>query len=136
MKWGIFLVRLLVGAIFFTFGLNFFLKFLDMPPMEGDAGVYTNLLYGSGYLKVVKILEVIVGVILILGFLVPVVITILTPIAVNILLFEVCILDKPGPMGIGLNVLLLFLIIGYWSAFQNVFNPSVKPFNAKKPVSS
>lgn len=126
MKYAVLVVRLLVGAVFLVFGLNFFLKFLDMPPQEGVAGQFGGILFTTGYLKVVKILEIVGGALLISGILVPVGITILMPIAVNIVLFEVLLAEKPG-IGIAITALLIFLIFGYWKAFANVFNPTIKP---------
>ncbi|MCX7665580.1 MAG: hypothetical protein N2112_08545 [Gemmataceae bacterium] len=131
MKWAVLIARLIVGGVFLVFGLNFFLKFLEMPPVEGNAGQFVGLLYSSGYLKFVKVLEIIGGVILISGILVPVGITVLMPISINILLYEVLLVEKAG-IGVALTGLLAFLIVGYWKAFANVFNPTIKPIGGSQ----
>ena len=37
----------LLSLIYLVFGLNYFLRFLVMPPMQGDAGNFINLLYAG-----------------------------------------------------------------------------------------
>jgi len=54
----------LLALVFIVFGLNFFLHFIPMPPMAGDAGAFAGLLYKTGYLLVVKVLEVSIGILL------------------------------------------------------------------------
>jgi hypothetical protein len=41
--------RLLLGAIFFVFGLNGFLHFIPQPPPTGLAAVFAGGLGASGY---------------------------------------------------------------------------------------
>ena len=59
------IAALLLGLAFIVFGLNFWLQFL---PSKGAPAPesFMGLLYGSGYLAVIKALEVIGGVLLIL----------------------------------------------------------------------
>ena len=54
----------LLGLVFIIFGLNFFLKFIPIPPMEEGAPgtVFMAAMGGSGYLAFVKVLEIIGGV--------------------------------------------------------------------------
>ena len=42
--------RIVLGLIFFVFGLNGFLHFLPQPPMTGPAGAFVGALASSGYL--------------------------------------------------------------------------------------
>ena len=71
-----------------------------------------------------KVLELVGGVLVISGRLVPLGLTILTPIAVNILLFEIFLLGSPG-IGVVLLALCIVLIWAYRSHFAAVF--AVKP---------
>jgi hypothetical protein len=58
MKYAIILARVLLAAIFVIFSLNFWLKFIPMPPPpEGLAGNFIGALFLSGYLAAVKVLE-------------------------------------------------------------------------------
>src|SRR6185369_5652664 len=40
------ILRYLLGTVFFVFGLNGFLHFLPMPPIEGPAGAFLGALVG------------------------------------------------------------------------------------------
>ncbi len=83
----------LLGAAFFTFGLNFFLNFLPMPaPPEGSLAIpFFQATGGSGFMAFVKVCEI-VGAVLVAwprtrnwGLL------LLGPVVVNILAFNIFI---------------------------------------------
>jgi putative oxidoreductase len=94
----------LLGLLFVVFGANHFFHFIPMPPMTGDPAAYMGVMGPSGYMTFVKICEILFGVLLILpktralGFI------LIAPIAVNILLFEVCIAKQPG-IGVALVII-------------------------------
>ena len=62
------IVALLLGVAFIFYGLNFFFKFIPTPsPQTGTpAANFIGAMYGSGYLALIKALEVIGGALLIL----------------------------------------------------------------------
>ena len=126
MFWVVLVARVLVGLPFFVFGLDFFLKFLTMPTPQFPeiATGYITALGASGYMKVVKVLEVIGGALVLSGRLVPLGLVILTPIAVNIALFDLLLIGQPG-LGVVLTGLCLFLVWAYRSHFAPLF--AVKP---------
>ncbi len=125
MKWVVIVVRTLVGTGFAITGLDGFLHFLGMQPPSGNAGTFMTLLVGSGYMYAVKACELLGGLLLVSGRMAPLGITLLMPVAVNILLYEVCLLREPGP-GVVLVPLLAFLIWGYRGAFKSVFTTDAK----------
>jgi hypothetical protein len=102
----------LLALIFIVFGANFFLHFLTMPPMAGDAGTFAGILYTTGFLTIVKVLEITVGAILLFNKTRPLALLLIAPIVVNIFLFEILIAHKPG---IGV----LILIINAIAIYQN-----------------
>jgi hypothetical protein len=62
------IAALLLGLAFVVFGLNFWLHFLPPPPAlpEGSpAKGFIGAMYGSGYLALIKALEIIGGILLI-----------------------------------------------------------------------
>jgi putative oxidoreductase len=121
MKWAVHIVRTLLGAAFLVFGVNYFLNFLEVsPPPSGPASDFLGVLIPSGYLTVVKVLEAAGGLLLITGRWAPLGITLVTPVAVNILLYEVLLLGQPG-IGVALVAMCAFLVIGYWKYFRSVF---------------
>ena len=126
MKWVVIGVRTLVGLVFVVTGLNELLpqRFLDIPPPETEeAKAFLTLLNVSHYLVVVKVLELVGGLLLLSGRAAPLGITLLMPVAVNIFLYEMFLLHKPGPGGV-LVALLAFLIWGYRAYFAPVFTLS------------
>lgn len=126
MKWVVLIARTLVGLVFVAFSLAFFFKLMPQPDdLSERVLAYMGVMGPTGYLTVVKVLELVGGVLLLTGRLAPVGITILTPIVVNILLFELLIADKPG-IGIALTVLCGVLIYGYWPNFRAVFDPRAR----------
>jgi uncharacterized membrane protein YphA (DoxX/SURF4 family) len=102
------IARLILGLIFFIFGLNGFLQFLPMPPLPEKAMNFMGALIQSGYLfTFVKATEVLVGAMLLTGFQVPLALILITPIALNIFLFHLVLV---GPSTVGMAVLILALV--------------------------
>ena len=68
MKLAANIVAALLGAIFIVFGLNFFFHFIAIPPPpEGSAAAaFIGAMYSTGYLKLIKVLEVVGGLLLVL----------------------------------------------------------------------
>ena len=119
------IARVLLGLLFFVFGLNFFLHFMPMPttPPPGQAGAFMGALFSSHYMHAVKLFEVTGGLLLLIGWFVPLGLTLLGPVIVNILLYDI-LLDRTGlPMGIVIAVLALFLVFRYRSAFAGLVRP-------------
>ena len=105
--------RFLLGLIFLVFGLNGFLHFIPMPPPSGVAGQFLGAMFVSNYLLVVSGLQVISGALLLITRYVPLGLTILGPIIVNILLFHALM----SPVAIGLAV---FVTIFWGVVFASV----------------
>lgn len=121
MKIAVIIARVLLGLLFFVFGLNAFIHFIPMQPIPGDAGIFVNLLYAHGWLTFLGLLYVIAGVLLLIGRYVPVGLVILGPILVNILLFHITLAPSGIAAGIIATLLELFLIWAYRPAFQPIF---------------
>jgi uncharacterized membrane protein YphA (DoxX/SURF4 family) len=106
------IARLLLGLIFFVFGLNGFLQFLDMGPMPtGLAGQFIGALFQSHYLWVVAGLQVIGGALLLINRFVPLALVLLGPVIVNILLYH--LLLNPTGIVMALVVAVLWFIVFY-----------------------
>ncbi len=105
------IARLLLGVIFFVFGLNGFLNFLPAQPMPEPAMNFVMGLVGTGYMMpLIKGFEVLAGALLLSGFFVPLALLFLAPIVVNILLFHAIL--SPG-LAVPLVILVLGLIVAY-----------------------
>lgn len=127
MFWVVAAMRILLGLPFLVFGLNFFLHFMqNPPPPEPDtyAGRFMAVLVPSGYFSAVKVFEILGGALVISGRLVPLGLVMLTPVAVNILFYEIFLVGQAGP-GLALVALCAALIWSYRSHFAPLF--AVRP---------
>jgi putative oxidoreductase len=110
--------RLLLGLIFFVFGLNGFLRFLPMGPMPtGLAGQFFVVMTQSHYMVPVFALQLIGGILLLINQFVPLALTILAPIIVNILIFHITMQPAGSPPGTAALILWIVLASRLWSHF-------------------
>jgi putative oxidoreductase len=118
--------RFLLGLIFAIFGLNGFLHFIPMPPPSGVAGEFIGALFISKHLLVVSALQVISGALLLINRYVPLALTILGPIIVNISLYHV--LMNPTGLGLAFFVAILWTVVfaSVRSAFAGIFEARVE----------
>ncbi len=135
--------RIALGAIFLVFGLNFFLRFLPQPPMEGAPLDFILALVASGFvMPIVKAIEVVAGVMLLSNRFVPLALTLLAPIIVVIVGFHTVL----APAGAGLAFVVLGLELALaWShraAFAPMLqaraepSPAVRSRGASSPVTA
>lgn len=111
MKIGTVIARSLLGLIFFVFGMNMFFNFIPLPPPpEGPARQFMISLAVSHYLYVVGALEVVGGALLLGGRLVPLGLSLLGPVIVNILCFHILLEPSGLPMAFLVAALALFLL--------------------------
>ena len=121
MKYAIIIARVLLGLVFAVFGSNAFLHFIPMPPMQGQAGAFIGALVSSGYIYVIALLQVVGGLLLLIGRFIPLGLTLLGPVIVNIMLYHI-FLDPSGlPMAIVISILALFLLWVYRYKFPAIF---------------
>jgi len=114
MKYLPLVARYLLGVIFVIFSLNFWLHFFPMPsPAEGSlAAGFIGALYGSGFLAVVKVFELLGGILLLTGRYVNLALGVLGPIVVVIVLYHVLILEGGYPMAALLGILAIVALSG------------------------
>jgi putative oxidoreductase len=119
-----------------VFGLNGFLHFIPMPLPSGVAGQFLGAIFVSKYLLAVSGLQVISGALLLINRYLPLALTILGPIIVNILLFH----GLMNPAGLGLAVFVTIfwglVFVSVRSAFAGIFQARVdtKTAPARRPV--
>jgi len=101
MKIAEIIARILLGLVFVVFGSNAFLHFIKAPPMSGPAGDFINAMMDSGYVKVVGFCQVAGGLLLLLGRFVPLGLTLLGPVIVNILCYHIFLNHEGWQVGGG-----------------------------------
>ena len=115
------IARVLLGCVFIFFGLNFFLQFLHMPPPpSGPAGDFAKALFVSHYFYAVGSLQLVGGVLCLVGRFVPLALTLLGPVIVNILLFHILLNPAGLPLAIIVTVLALIVLWHHRAAFAGL----------------
>jgi putative oxidoreductase len=118
------IARILLGLVFVFFGSNAFLHFLPMPPLpQGVTGEYLHAFFASGYVYVIGGFQVIGGLLLLIGRFVPLGLTILAAIIVNIWAFHLLMAPEGLPPAVVVTVLELFLIWSYRDRFAGILQP-------------
>jgi putative oxidoreductase len=118
------IARFLLGLIFLVFGLNGFFHFIPMPPPTGVAGQFFGALYVSNYLVVIFLLQIVGAILLLLNRYVPLALTLLAPIIVNVL---VHLLMAPSglPLALVVTVLWVLVFLNVYSAFSGLLQQRV-----------
>jgi uncharacterized membrane protein YphA (DoxX/SURF4 family) len=112
--------RILLGLIFFVFGLNFFLHFIPQPPPSGPSGAFAGAMFATGYLFVlIKVVEVVSGTLLLAGRFVPLALAVLAPIVIKIVFFHAFL----APAGIALAMVVLALELFLAWSYRSVYRP-------------
>jgi hypothetical protein len=124
MKIVVVIARSLLGLMFLVFGLNMFLNFIPAPPPPpGVAGQFSQLLLTTHYMYAVGAVMGVSGILLLFNRYVPLGLTLLGPVLVNILLFH--ILMMPSTIWMGLFATVLWLLVAYRvrAEFAPLFRP-------------
>ena len=129
--------RLLLGAIFFVFGLNGFFGFLPQPEVTPEGGAFLGALAATGYLfPLLKGIEVLSGALLLSNRLVPLALVLLAPIVVNIVAFHAFL--SPG-LALPLTIVALGSYLAYTrrDAYRPLFDrPARRTVEPEAPAST
>ena len=122
------IARVLLGLLFVVFGLNGFLHFIPLPPLPDKAGNLLGAFAAAGYMfPLIKGTEVLAGLALLSGRFVPLALTVLAPVVVNIAAFHLFL--TPGDVGLALLLVALeaYLAYAYRGSFRAVLAAGAKP---------
>lgn len=127
MKIASLIARYLLGLIFLVFGLNGFFHFIPQGPNpEGLPGQFISVLMASHYMIPVSALQVAGGVLLLINRFVPLALTILGPIIVNILFVHVLLLPAGLPLAVVVTIVWILVFLSVRSAFAGLFQSQVQ----------
>jgi putative oxidoreductase len=111
----------LLGLMFLVFGLNPFLHFLPAVLPSGLAGQFLSVLIQSHYVLFVGAVQVAGGVLLLANRYVPLALTLLGPVIVNILLYHL-LMDRAGaPLAVIVTILWGLLFFRHRQYFSSLF---------------
>lgn len=120
-------LRILLGVIFVVFGLNGFLNFIPVP----DFHPFVGILVESGYMYLIKVVEVAGGALLVTNRFVPLGLTLLTPVVVNIAAYHALLDARNGGVGLVLVLITAALLWTYRSAFAPLLESRRRPVSRK-----
>jgi uncharacterized membrane protein YphA (DoxX/SURF4 family) len=119
------IARVLMGLVFFVFGLNGFLKFMPMPPKLPDL---IEAFIASGYMMpLIAGTQVVSGALLLANRFVPLALALIAPVVVNIFLFHIYIDPQGLVIAIVVCALELWLAWSYRAAFAPMLAAKVTP---------
>ena len=122
MKIAAVISRYLLGLLFSVFGLNGFLHFIHQPPPANPVALqFFVAVSTSHYMMVVFLVQLVAGLLLLMGRFVPLALAVLAPVLVNILNYHITM--DPGGIGPGLTAAILWVIVflRYRSSFAHIF---------------
>ena len=121
MKYIFVIARVLLGLVFTIFGLNAFLHFFPSPPVPGLAGQFMGALLGSKYYVIAFGTELMGGALLLSNRYVPLALTLLGPVIVNILSFHMFLDSENVAPAIVVTVLWFVVFSQARSSFAGLF---------------
>ena len=119
MKIVVLICRILLGLMFFVFGLNNLLHFLHMPLPSGDALTWYGIMAAHHWMNFVGVIMTVAGLLLLVNRFVPLALTLLAPLIVNILLYHALL----WPHGVGPAILALLLELVLIAVYFRSFTP-------------
>ena len=122
MKIAALISRFLLGLVFFVFGLNGFLHFIPTPPLPPTtAGRFAGALLESHFVFVVSGVQLVCGVLLLVNRYVPLALTLLGPVIVNIFFYHL-LMDRIGlPTAVVVVILWVILFVRHRQYFSGLF---------------
>jgi uncharacterized membrane protein YphA (DoxX/SURF4 family) len=125
-RYATIVTRVLTGLLFATTGLNGFLMFLPAPDpstLAPEGVAFSAALYATGYmLQLASGVQLLSGILLIVGRFVPLALAMLAPMVVNIFLFHVFL----EPSGTVMAVLVVAAEVGLAWAYRDKFRPMLQ----------
>jgi putative oxidoreductase len=116
------IARYLLALIFLVFGLNGFFHFIPMPPTpDGPASSFMGAMFLTHFLVVVFLLQIVPAVLLFANRYVPLALTLLGPVIVNIFLFHAFMQPSGLPLAFIVVILWLLVFRGVRPAFNGIF---------------
>lgn len=128
MKTAATISRYLLGLLFTVFGLNGFLHFIPQPSPTSQAAIqYLTVLSASHYFVLIFLMQLVAGLLLLVNRFVPLALTMLAPILVNVLLFH-SLMDPAGlPVSALATILWLVVFLSVRPAFAGLFQARTVP---------
>ncbi|MFO8233894.1 MAG: DoxX family membrane protein [Bacteroidales bacterium] len=121
------IIRIVLGVVLVIFGLNHFFQFMSMPQPPEPAMKFLGALGESGFMwPLIGLVQVISGVLLVLGRYVLLGLTLFAPLAIGILLYHLSLDLAGGLPGYIVFILELLLVIAYYEHFRPLLKSKIE----------
>ena len=124
------IARYLLGLMFVIFGVNGFAHFLPQPPPSSAFAMqFLTVMSASHYMVPVFLIQILGGVLLLTGRYVPLALTLLAPVIVNILIYHT-VMD-PGGIAAGLLAAILWVLVflRFRASFRSLLEAQPAPMS-------
>lgn len=121
-KWLVIVIRTLLGLMFVFSGISGIMA--GMNGMEGipaEMVPASQALWDMGIFQMIKVTEIVAGLMLIAGFLPALAAIFLAPICVGVIVFDSQVGPQYLPSGIIVSLANMFLGYAYWDKFKSLF---------------
>jgi uncharacterized membrane protein YphA (DoxX/SURF4 family) len=121
-------LRVVLGLVFTASGATGLLQLASPPPLSGAAAQFMGGLAATGYFfPLLKTVELAAGLLLLSGRFVPLALTLLAPVVVNIAAFHFLLAPPGAPMAAFLVLAEIGLAWLYRDAFAPLLRPAARP---------
>ncbi len=128
MKIAVLIARILMGLMFLVFGADKIVPFMHADMPTGDAGTLMGVMFTHHWILFYGVVEAASGLMLLAGRFVPLALTLLAGMIVNIMLFSLTLGPPAGAIpGLVVGLLEIFLVYAYRAHFAGIFNPRAQP---------
>ena len=127
MKIATIIIRSLLGLLFLAAGANTILNFRPLPPFTGEAAQFMEAMIATHFVFVVALFEVVGGSLLLTRRYPPLGLTLVGPVAINIVAFHSFMAPEGLPAAFVVSALSLFLLWSYRSHFSGLIKPVSSP---------
>ena len=130
MKTTSIVARYLLGLMFTVFGLNGFLNFIHQPPPANPLAIQFLIAVGASHFAAFFFaLQVLGGLLLLSGYLVPLALTVLAAELYNILAFHLTLAPASIAPALVASVLWVLVFLQYRENFKGIFSakPATQP---------
>jgi uncharacterized membrane protein (UPF0136 family) len=124
--------RILLGLAFVVFSLNYFVPFLPEQAPPPAAMPFLGAFVASGFLALVKSIELAAGLLLLANRFVPLALALLAPILVGISAFHILL----APSGLPVPLVLVALEVVLAWAYRDAFAPMLHARTAARPITT
>lgn len=114
-------IRTLLGLVFVFSGVTGFLAGSSMEGVPPQMVAISQALWSSGIFHMIKITEIIAGLMLLFGFLPALAVLFVAPIAVGIIIVDSLLMPQFVFVGIVVALLTAYLGYAYWDKYRALF---------------